>query len=79
MHINALNKASDFFAKLRGLVLSPAEQMERRRARQTARATKREGKAAGYKQTYCGLRQSQRYSRQVAAGRLKVENGLVVS
>lgn len=64
--LNLLNKAAEFFAKVKGVALSPTEAQERLRKRRLAREYKRWFRFTSYQQTAKagnGLRQRRRYGR----------------
>lgn len=76
LHINALNKIATLEAQMKNAALSPGVfEMLKRKARQMRRAHSRSFRHASW--PYCGARHMARIARQVAAGSLRIENGLV--
>lgn len=78
LHMNAFNKVATFEAQLKQAALSPAlRQALERKARQAKRYKARSFRHASW--PYCGTRHMARIARQVAAGSLRPENGLVLN
>ncbi len=74
MHINALNTMARFVAMMRGVAVSPADRVLRAQQRKMVRNIRRMTRM--YRWEHSGPRQARRYARQIAQGRLKIENGL---
>ncbi len=59
--LNLLNAMATFFAKVRGVALSPTELLDSVKMRKLRRAATRYHRHSGY--SHCGKRQQQRYAR----------------